>query len=281
MTRLCTATLLTAVLWTAASPAPAADTIHNALGMEFVRIPAGEFLMGSADLEEIIIEQPDGDAAMIRDETPAHSVIIGTPFYLGTTEVTQAQWLAVMDSRPGPAEHWERRDWKQLPVVSVTWDDTQAFIKALNSHNETLRYRLPTEAEWEYAARAGTTGIRPFPEGDLVRHAWYINNSTDRIQPVATRAANPRGLHDMFGNVWEWVSDWYAPDTYATAARTDPAGPERGTKKIRRGGSFHCQAHLVRPAYRSADTPDTRYSVIGFRLVAIPGKVPGRYLDAM
>lgn len=263
--------LLTALLWAAAALPAVADTIRNDLGMQFVNIPAGTFTMGSADLDAVIIEQPDGDAAMIRDETPAHTVVIGSPFYLGTTEVTQSQWLAVMGSRPGPKEHWERRDWEQLPVVSVTWHDTQAFIKALNGRDATLRYRLPTEAEWEYAARAGTTGIRPFPEAELLRHAWYLNNSTDRVQPVATRAVNPRGLHDMFGNVWEWVNDWYAPDTYTTSARTDPAGPGRGSKKIRRGGSYHCQAHLVRPAYRSADTPDTRYSVIGFRVVAIPG----------
>jgi len=265
----CTATLLTALLWTATSLSAAADTFRNDLGMQFIAVPAGTFTMGSQDLDEIIIEQPDGEAAMIRDETPAHTVAFEQPFYLGTTEVTQAQWLAVMETRPGPAAHWNRRDWKQLPVVSVTWYDTQAFIKAVNRRDKSLRYRLPTEAEWEYAARAGTTGIRPFPETELVRHAWYIDNSTDRIQPVATRAVNPWGLHDMFGNVWEWVNDWYAPDTYATAARTEPAGPEHGSKKIRRGGSYHCQAHLVRPAYRSADTPGTRYSVIGFRLVAI------------
>lgn len=263
--------ILTLLLWAASMPSAATDTIRNDLGMQFVNIPAGTFTMGSADLDAIIIEQPDGNATMVRDETPAHTVVIGKPFYLGTTEVTQSQWLAVMDTRPGPKEHWERHDWEQLPVVSVTWHDTQAFIRTLNDRDPTRRYRLPTEAEWEYAARAGTTGIRPFPEAELARHAWYINNSTDRIQPVATRAVNPRGLHDMFGNVWEWVNDWYAPDSYTTAARTDPAGPERGSKKIRRGGSYHCQAHLVRPAYRSADTPDTRYSVIGFRLVAIPG----------
>ena len=271
MTKTCLTCVLAMLLWTAASLSPAADTIRNDLGMHFVNIPAGTFTMGSQDLDEIIIGLPDGDAAMIRDETPAHTAVISEPFYLGTTEVTQAQWLAVMGARPGPAEHWDRRDWKQLPVVSVTWHDTQAFIKALNKRDGAFRYRLPTEAEWEYAARTGTTGTRPFPEADLVRHAWYIDNSTDRIQPVATRAANPWGLYDMFGNAWEWVNDWYAPDTYRSSSRADPAGPVRGSKKIRRGGSYHCPVHLVRPAYRSADTPDTRYSVIGFRLVVIPG----------
>ena len=270
MTGTCPTCLLALLLWTVATPLPAAGTLKNDIGMQFVSIPAGSFTMGSANLDEIIIEQPDGDAAMVRDETPAHTVIIGEPFYLGMTEVTQAQWLAVTGSRPGPAEHWDRRDWKQLPVVSVNWYDTQAFITALNKRDKTLSYRLPTEAEWEYAARAGTTGIRPFPEEALAQHAWYIDSSTDRIQPVATRAANAWGLHDMLGNVWEWVNDWYAPDSYGKSSRTDPAGPVHGSKKVRRGGSYHCPGHLLRPAYRSADTPDTRYSVIGFRLVAVP-----------
>jgi len=270
MTATCPTCLLTLLLWAMATPLPAASTRHNDLDMQFANIPAGTYTMGSQDLDAIIIERPDGDATMVRDETPAHTVIISKPFYLGTTEVTQAQWLAVMGSRPGPAEHWDRHDWKQLPVVSVNWDDTQAFIVALNKRDNAFRYRLPTDAEWEYAARAGTTGSRPFPEKELVQRAWYIDNSTDRVQPVATRAANPWGLHDMFGNVWEWVNDWYAPDTYATSPETDPAGPAHGIKKIRRGGSYHCPLYMVRPAYRAADTPDTRYSVIGFRLVATP-----------
>ena len=248
----------------------AANTLQNEFGMTFQKIPAGEFIMGSKDLDEVIIEQPDGNAAMVKDETPAHRVVFERPFYLGTTEVTQAQWLAVMGKRRGPESGWSHRDWQQLPVVGVTWHDTQTFIEKLNASDSRYRYRLPTEAEWEYAARAGTNGMRPWPVEVLVNHAWYIANSTDVIQPVATRTANAWGLHDLFGNVWEWTGDWYAPDYYTNSPLVSPAGPVKGTKKIRRGGSFHCQVHLVRPGYRSADTPDIRYSVIGFRLVAEP-----------
>jgi sulfatase modifying factor 1 len=249
----------------------ATDTLQNNIGMTFQKIPAGEFIMGSEDLDEVIIEQPDGNAAMVKDETPAHRVVFEQPFYLGRTEVTQAQWLAVMGNRRGPESGWSHRDWQHLPVVGVTWHDTQAFIKKLNASDSRYLYRLPTEAEWEYAARAGRAGLRPWPVESLVNHAWYIENSADVIQPVATRKANAWGLHDLFGNVWEWTGDWYAPDYYANSPLVSPAGPSMGTKKIRRGGSFHCQVHLVRPGYRSADTPDTRYSVIGFRLVAAPG----------
>ncbi len=262
--------LLLAILPALPIQLPAADTLQNNTGMTFQKIPAGEFIMGSADLDEVIIEQPDGNAAMVKDETPAHRVVFEQPFYLGTTEVTQAQWFTVMNTKPGPDSGWSRKDWQQLPVVSVTWHDTQAFIEKLNTKDSQYQYRLPTEAEWEYAARAGQAGLRPWPVDELVTHAWYIENSGDDIQPVATRKANAWGLHDLFGNVWEWTSDWYAPDYYANSPLDSPAGPPEGTKKIRRGGSFHCAIHLVRPAYRSADTPDTRYSVIGFRLVAEP-----------
>ncbi len=248
----------------------AADTVRNAIGMDFIEVPAGEFTMGSEDLDEVIIEQPDGNAAMVRDETPAHRVVFAAPFFLGRTEVTQAQWLGVMDERRGPESHWSRQDWRQLPVAGVSWLDTQVFIDKLNAGDRQFRYRLPTEAEWEYAARAGTGGMRPWPVETLGEHAWYIRNSGDEIQPVATRKANARGLHDLFGNVWEWTGDWYAPDYYASSPRVSPGGPADGSKKVRRGGSYHCGVHLVRSAYRAADTPDTRYSVIGFRLVAEP-----------
>ncbi len=246
----------------------ALETYRNPLGMEFVALPAGSFIMGTQDLDEVILELPDGDAQQVLDETPAHRVEIAKPFYLGRTEVTQDQWLTVMNTRPGPADHWQHSDWRELPVVSVTWYDAQAFIRKLNELDRKVHYRLPTEAEWEYAARAGTQGMRPMPVDHLVDHAWYIENSGDEIQTVAGRAANAWGIHDLFGNVWEWTADWYAPDQYATSAKVDPQGPSKGGKKVRRGGSYHCQVHLVRPGYRSADNPEQTYSVVGFRLAA-------------
>ncbi len=246
------------------------EPLINEQGMAFVKVPAGEFIMGTHDLESAAMERPDGELAQIRDETPPHRVRFPEPLWLGRTEVTQEQWLKVMGTRPGPEAHWQREDWRTLPVVSVTWLDVQHFITALEERTPGITYRLPSEAEWEYAARASTEGLRPMPVDKLPDHAWYIENSGDAVQPVATRKANAWGLHDMFGNVWEWTADWYAPDYYANAPDITPQGPADGDKKLRRGGSYHCPMHLVRPGYRSADAPNQTYSVVGFRLVAEP-----------
>ena len=245
----------------------AADAANNSLGMDFVPVPAGEFVMGNSDFDESALELPDGDASLIEDERPAHKVRITRQFKLSRTEVTQGQWYALMKTRPGPDELWRRADWQNLPVVSVTWNDTQRFIKELNRHEKTGRYRLPTEAEWEYAARAGNDKNRPFADSELAAHVWYLGNSGDVQHPVATRQPNAWGLYDMLGNAWEWVADRYQADAYAKHAESDPQGPARGEMRVRRGGSYHCQAHMVRVNYRAADTPDTRYTVIGFRVL--------------
>lgn len=237
------------------------------LGMTFASIPAGEFVMGAGDFDTAVFELPDGDAGLIEDERPAHRVRMTRGFELSRTEVTQGQWFALMKTRPGPDAYWKRTDWKSLPVVSVTWHDAKRFIAALNRSEETMRYRLPTEAEWEYAARAGSDGNRPFAREALGAHAWYLGNSGDVPHPVATRQANAWGLYDMLGNAWEWVADHYQPDYYAASPVADPPGPDTGERRVRRGGSYHCAPHLVRVNYRAADTPDTQYSVIGFRVV--------------
>lgn len=258
------------IISTLALPVQADQSYTNALGMSFVKVPAGQFIMGSQDLDEVVLELPDGDEVAVRDETPAHPVVFHKEFYMGKTEVTREQWLRLMATRPGPESEWQREDWKHLPVVSVSWFDVQAFIEALNKHDPEADYRLPTEAEWEYAARAGSQGLRPVSIKQLAEYAWYIDNSGDELHPVATRAMNPWGIYDLYGNVWEWLQDWYAPDQYAVAETDNPQGPARGDKKIRRGGSYHCPVHLVRPAYRSADKPGVAYSVVGFRLIADP-----------
>jgi len=256
------------VLAVVGGPGQAQETITNPLGMVFVRIPAGEFVMGTEDLAGARREIPEPASQEIGDEAPAHRVIITRPFYLAQTELTQGVWYQVMGSRPGPEAFWQGEDWARLPLAAASWDMAQRFIEALNRMDPHDHYRLPTEAEWEYAARAGSADLRPMPKDRLQDYAWFIANSADHPQPVASRKANAFGLYDMLGNVWEWVADWYDPQTYGTGIRVDPQGPASGRARVRRGGSYHCPEHLVRPAYRSADPPSTRYSVLGFRLVA-------------
>jgi formylglycine-generating enzyme required for sulfatase activity len=250
------------------SQAPAAPTILDAnTNLKFVTIPAGQFIMGTMDIKEAIADLPDPKSAMINDETPAHRVVFEKPFQLSQTEITQKLWLRIMGTRPGPETHWQAKNWQQLPVVSVSWTAASNFIQRLNQQSSDTHYRLPTEAEWEYAARAGNTALRPFTRLSMDEYAWYIENSNDEIQAVAQLKPNAWGLYDMYGNAWEWVADWYSPTAYAQSVEINPQGPELGTKKVRRGGSYHCPPHLIRPAYRAADNPEKAYSVLGFRLV--------------
>lgn len=262
--------LLLAFLFTCllSLPAHASDIIENFLGMRFIKIPAGEFIMGTDDLTSAVMEIPEPEKNALTDETPAHTVVISKAFYLAQTEVTQQQWFKVMENKPGPDEVWQREDWKSLPAVSVSWFMAQRFVEEINKMDDEYRYRLPTEAEWEYVAKDGVNALRPVELEELEDHAWFINNSKDVPQPVATRKPNRFGVYDMMGNVWEWVDDWYAADTYTKEKRTDPTGPANGRSKVRRGGSYHCPLHLTRPGYRSANPPGTSYEVLGFRVIA-------------
>jgi len=251
-------------------PTYARDTLQNFLGMHFIGIPAGEFVMGTADITAAQMEMLKPEPGGLAEETPAHSVVISKPFYLGETEVTQSQWLKVMENKPGPEALWKRDDWATLPVASVSWFMAKRFVEELGKMDKQYRYRLPTEAEWEYVAKDGVNALRPVEEEALGDYAWFIHNSGDRPHPVATRKANHFGVYDMLGNVWEWVEDGYAADTYTKAKRIDPTGPANAGSKVRRGGSYHCPLHFTRPGYRSADAPGTRYEVVGFRVVAQP-----------
>jgi formylglycine-generating enzyme required for sulfatase activity len=244
------------------------ERFENRFGMSLVLVPAGTFQMGTADLDAALFEMPQPDVSKIRDETPAHRVRISRPFYLGETEVTQKQWLAVMQNRPGPEAHWRRPDWEGLPVLGVSWRMARRFVEELNRLDPGHGYRLPSEAEWEYAARAGRPGLRPWDTERLGDYAWFIDNSGDQPQPVATREPNEFALYDMLGNAWEWTADRYAADTYTQEPRQDPQGPSEGRSRVRRGGSYHCPLHLTRPGYRAADSPDARYSVLGLRVAA-------------
>ncbi|MGB0721501.1 MAG: formylglycine-generating enzyme family protein [Gammaproteobacteria bacterium] len=241
--------------------------------MDFVPVPAGHFVMGTADLTAVQLEHPKGPEAAVEDETPAHTVTFTRGFEMARTETTQGQWYAVMGTRPGPESHWKRRDWAAVPVTGVDWQGAVDFARAMGAIDPDHEYALPTEAQWEYAARAGSGGVRPFADEALPEHAWYIENSGDAPQPVATRKANAWGLHDMLGNAWEWTADAYDPDAYKRGERVDPVVLEGG-KRVRRGGSYHCPRHLVRPAYRAPDSPDARYSVLGFRVVRRPAGQP-------
>ena len=248
-------------------------------GAHFIQVPAGEFLMGTIALRDAAMEMPSPNPRQIWHEAPQHRVIFEKPFFLGSTEVTQQQWYSIMQTRPGEAARWSRQDWQQLPVTGISWHDAQGYIDELNRQSDQHVYRMPTEAEWEYAARAGTSGLRPFALDSIDKHCWTLNNSGGDIQPVASRRHNAWGLHDMLGNAAEWVSDWYAADSYRHSRMENPAGPETGDRKITRGGSYASSAYQARPGYRSSETPDTASSTTGLRLI-IEARPPIPAVDA-
>ena len=221
----------------------------NSLGMEFMWIPAGRLLMGS----------PEDEDGRDFDELQ-HEVRISEGFWMGKYEVTQGEWESVMGSNPSFYKDCGPR----CPVEKVSWFDTEEFTQRLNGREsgKGYRYRLPTEAEWEYAARAGTTGAR---YGELGAIAWYDENSGDRTQPVGQKGANAWGLHDMLGNVYEWTADWYGG--YPSGLVTDPHGPSSGSDRVFRGGSWSGSARGVRSAYRNGHLPGDRSDIVGFRLV--------------
>jgi formylglycine-generating enzyme required for sulfatase activity len=215
--------------------------------MEFVWIDPGEFDMGSPARE------PDRD----KDEGPVHRVKLTKGYFLGKFEVTQGQWKAVMGNNPSSFSTCG----DNCPVERVSWEDAHEYIRRLNAKERGNVYRLPTEAEWEYAARAGTTGEW---YGDLNRIAWYWSNSGSRTHPVGKKLPNAWGLHDMIGNVWEWVDDWF--DYYSPGPQVDPAGPSLGMNRVNRGGSWNVVAEYCRTAYRAGYGPVTRINYLGFRL---------------
>ncbi|MEA1868882.1 MAG: formylglycine-generating enzyme family protein [Euryarchaeota archaeon] len=220
----------------------------NSIGMKFTLIPAGEFMMGSEEYDP---------------EKPVHKVKINKPFYLGTYPVTQAEWKAVMGNNPS---HCKGDD---LPVEQVSWNDVQEFIKKLNEKEGTDKYRLPSEAEWEYACRAGTTTRYSFgdSESKLDDYAWYDDNSGYKTHPVGRKKPNSYGLYDMYGNVREWVQDTWRSDY--DGAPTDGSAWESGDSpdRVLRGGSWRSLARYCRPAYRGSDVPGNRNFNLGFRLL--------------
>ena len=211
-------------------------------GVSFKMMPVegGSFTMGS----------PDSDTDADDDEKPQHAVTLSS-FYMGETEVTQALWKAVMDGA-NPSNF----QGDNLPVEKVSWEDCQTFIAKLNQMTGKT-FRLPTEAEWEYAARGGSKSY-PFTYAGsdyLALVAWYADNSENKTHPVGTKTKNELGLYDMSGNVLEWCNDWYGEDYYSSSPQTDPTGPATGSYRVYRGGSWNNVAHYCRVSYRNYNTP--------------------------
>ena len=299
---------------------------RNALGMQMVRIPAGEFLMGSNESLETLqraypLMEPERLGALV-DEAPVHRVRITKAFYMGQTEVTVGQFRqflkesgyvpeSIADGTGGygynpdydpdktqrgdqfegrdPRYDWQNPGFAQTdrhPVVNVTWGDAKAMAQWL-SKLEGRTYRLPTEAEWEYAARATTrtryhSGDDPQSLGSvantfdakakpywpkLAQHALKGDDGFAFTAPVARFKPNAFGLYDMHGNAWEWTNDFYGENYYAESPLDDPQGPPDGNVYVRRGGSWHTWALYARSSYRNWNTPQTRYTLVGMRLV--------------
>lgn len=258
------AVLLLCTVWAHSVQAQEPQTrVRNSLDMEFVRIPAGSFVMGSPPNE------PYRD-----DSETRHPVILTQPFFMQTTEVTWGQWRALMGRRfmlrrPAPPD---------LPVTAVSWYDVQAFLKKLNDRGEG-RYRLPNEAEWEYAARAGSTTAYSWGNRIDCSMAMYANSrfgadtcldahpdmAQESPAPVKSFGPNQWALYDMHGNVWEWVQDWFA--AYPHIPVIDPKGPRNGMHRVRRGGGWYSPGYACRSANRAYSHPATREITIGFRVV--------------
>ncbi len=238
--------------------------IINTIGMKFVYIPPGKFIMGSSEYDF---------SSMLQIEAPKHKITLTKGFYIGVTEVTQSQWRAIMGNKLSKFSDCG----DDCPVEMVSWNDTQAFIKKLNQKEGTDKYRLPTEAEWEYAARAGTTSAYIWGNFDDCSKANYgccvvgLSDSCENKNPGKTMRAssfapNAWGLYDMAGNVSEWVQDMYTKDAIGMSTeQTDPI-MVFGSHRILRGGAY-LSGEEVRSAYRQAASPDTRTSFVGFRLV--------------
>jgi formylglycine-generating enzyme required for sulfatase activity len=227
----------------------------TATQMEMLLIPPGTFTMGCT---------ASTGSGCIADENPAHSVTLTQPFYMGRYEVTQSQWVATMGSNPSYFQGTSYPDASNRPVEQVSWNTTQNYLSATGM-------RLPSEAEWEYACRAGTTtafnngSSSDFTVGSI---AWYNGNAGTQTHAVGGKAANALGFHDMAGNVYEWVNDWYGP--YSAGAQTNPFGPLPGTYRASRGGSWFTSAANVRSSSRIYNTVGGTHYGFGFRGAKTP-----------
>jgi len=242
--------------------------ITNSIGMKLALIPKGTFMMGS----------PESEEGRKQDETE-HEVTISNDYYLGVTEVTQGQYEKLMGTN---SSYFRGNKIKgrssNHPVDGISWLDAVEFCKKLSELPEEKAggrvYRLPTEAEWEYACRAGSKSAYSFGESSesLGDYAWFEDNSNGQTHPVGEKKANAWGLYDMQGNVWEWCSDCY--DEYPKAAVSDPTGPKEGLQRVNRGGGWINVAANCRSALRSGPLPSFRFDFFGFRVALSSSGIP-------
>jgi len=241
----------------------------NSIGMKFKDIPSGSFVMGTPtpncpkdnpftknNENKECSDSRWSNSNVNKSETPAHRVSLSS-FYLGETEVTQGQWYEIMGNNPAEFQNGN----PNMPVENVSWYDAQSFVDALNKKEKTTKYRLPSEEEWEYAARAGTTTKWSFGDSEsyLGNYAWYTKTTNNKgTMPVGTKKPNAFGLYDMHGNVWEWTDSCWTSD-YNSGKDC--------SRKVFRGGGWSYDADSARSAFRFSGTPDYRYCVQGFRLL--------------
>jgi formylglycine-generating enzyme required for sulfatase activity len=235
----------------------------TATQMEMLLVPPGTFTMGCTASNDWLCDF---------SENPTHSVTLTQAFYMGRYEVTQGQWVAKMGSNPSAFQGWSYPDAANRPVERVSWNTIQSFLSATGM-------RLPSEAEWEYAYRAGTTtafhSMPGYPNGtnddsQVGTIAWYNVNSGNQTHVVGGKAANALGLFDMSGNVWEWVNDWYDGSYYSVSPSTNPLGPASGPIRVLRGGSWGYDTNVVRSSCRGGTSPDYSYYNFGFRVARNP-----------
>jgi uncharacterized protein (TIGR02996 family) len=264
---------------------PCVPEVVNSIGMKLVLIPAGKFLMGA----------PAGEVDSLYEERPQHEVEITRPFYLGACPVTQEQWRAVMGTDPsyfcaagGGKGKVKGLSTDDFPVEQVSWADVAAFLERLAALPEERKigrkYRLPSEAEWEYACRGGATSYSTFCYGNSLSstqanfHGNYPYGGAgkgpylDRTSKVGSYAPNAFGLFDMHGNVWEWCADWYAADYYQVSPRRDPPGGSEGSFRVVRGGCWHFSGGFCRSADRRRHALGSRSYDVGFRVAAVPAE---------